>query len=64
LLPQRSKHPREMVITPKASTSIFEAVRYSGIQQIQLDTARYVRIQLDTLGYSGITVDLLQNGWI
>ena len=24
MLPQRSKHPREMVITPKASTSIFE----------------------------------------
>ena len=23
MLPQRSKHPREMVITPKASTSIF-----------------------------------------
>jgi len=22
LLPQRSKHPREMVVTPKASTSI------------------------------------------
>ena len=32
-------------------------MRYSGIQQIQLDTARYVRIQLDTgwdtAGYSG-----------
>jgi len=23
LLPQRSNHPREMVITPKASTSIY-----------------------------------------
>jgi len=29
-------------------------MRYSGIQQIQLDTARNVRIQLDTVGYSGI----------
>ena len=26
LLPQRSKHPREMVITPKASTLIFAAL--------------------------------------
>ena len=26
LLPQRSKHPREMVITPKASTSSFRTV--------------------------------------
>jgi len=37
-------------------------MRYSKIEQIQLDTARYVRIQL---GYSRIqrdTVDLLQNG--
>ena len=32
--------------------SVFEAARYSGIQQIQqiLDTARYERIQLDTVG--------------
>jgi len=29
-------------------------MRYSGIQQILLDTARYVRIQLDTVEYSGI----------
>jgi len=29
-------------------------MRYSGIQQIQLDATRYVRIQLDTVGYSGI----------
>jgi len=29
-------------------------VGYSGIRQIQLDTARYVRIQLVTVGYSGI----------
>ena len=29
-------------------------MRYSGIQQIQLDTARYVQIQLDPVGYSGI----------
>jgi len=30
-------------------------MKYSGIQQIQLDTARKVRIQLDTVvGYSGI----------
>jgi len=28
-------------------------VRYSGIQQIQLDTAKY-DIQLDTVGHSGI----------
>ena len=27
-------------------------MRYSGIQQIQLDTDRYVRIQLDTVGYT------------
>jgi len=27
-------------------------MRYSGIQQIQPDTARYVRILLDTVGYS------------
>jgi len=39
-------------------------MRYSGIQQIQLDIARYARIQLDTV-YSGLqrdTVDLLQTG--
>jgi len=29
LLPQRSKHPREIVITPKASTSIFGFLRKS-----------------------------------
>ena len=29
-------------------------MRHSGIQQIQLDTARYIRIQLDTVGSSGI----------
>jgi len=29
-------------------------MRYSGIQQIQLDTARYIRIQLDSVGYSWI----------
>jgi len=29
-------------------------VRYSGMQQMQLDTARYVRIQLDAVEYSGI----------
>jgi len=29
-------------------------VRYSEIHQIQLDTARYVRIQLDTVGYSQV----------
>jgi len=30
-------------------------MRYSGIQQIQLDIARYTRIQqLDTVGYSWI----------
>ena len=33
---------------------IREILWYSGIQQIQLDTARYVRIQLDTVGYSEI----------
>jgi len=50
-------------------------MRYSGIWiwhhnhnmiwQIQLDTARYVRIQRDTVGYSGVQVDLLQkqNGY-
>jgi len=30
LLPQRSKHPREMVITPKASTSSFDRGCSSG----------------------------------
>jgi len=30
LLPQRSKHPREMVLTPKASTSNFTCARLSG----------------------------------
>ena len=29
-------------------------MRYSGMQQIQLDIARYARIQLGTVGYSGI----------
>jgi len=29
-------------------------MRYSGIQQIELDAARYVRIQLDPVGYGGI----------
>ena len=33
-------------------------MRYSGIQQIQLDIARCARIQLDTVGYSWDTVDL------
>jgi len=32
LLPQRSKHPREMVLAPKASTSIF--VLYSPIRTV------------------------------
>jgi len=38
-------------------------MRYSGIQQIQLDIARYARIQLDTEGYSKIqwTVDIAEN---
>ena len=29
MLPQRSKHPREMVITPKASTSSYSAIPHA-----------------------------------
>jgi len=31
-----------------------DTMRYSGIQQIQLDIARYARIQLEPVGYSRI----------
>ena len=36
MLPQRSKHPREMVITPKASTSIFPTGPLSALEVVQL----------------------------
>jgi len=34
----------------------WDTMRYSGIQQIQLDTARYIRIQLDNSGIQRDTV--------
>jgi len=37
-------------------------VRYSGIQQIQLDTARHIRRQLDAVGYSGSAAKWLDTG--
>ena len=42
-----------------------EAVKYSGIQQIQLDTARYVRLQLDTVGITvGMSGGLTAFPWL
>jgi len=40
LLPQRSKHPREMVITPKASTS-----KSARVQRVELS---YIYIHIST----------------
>jgi len=43
-----------MVITPKASTSLFEAVRYGEIQRDTADTTGYSWIHTDTAGYSRV----------
>jgi len=46
LLPQRSKHPREMVITPKASTSKYiHTFTQSGINQSKKKQASINRIK-------------------
>jgi len=46
--------PLECILGHIPFSRRWDTVGYSGIQQIQLDTARYARIQLDTVGYSRI----------
>jgi len=54
LLPQRSKHPREMVITPKVSTLIFERSRSnsSPLEKTRSKLANPVELSWDLAGVS------------
>jgi len=51
----RGELPLECRFIGRMPYPVFEAVGYKEKQQIQLDTAIYVRIQLDTVGYSEIS---------